>query len=97
MTDSVSGPFQSCFSTIPVCLWGSITATACSGIAWPVSDHVMLYSGSRNLLGVLTHFHEVITLVSDDHQVRTTQLYEQCEYRHVTMIDEWRQQRQPIA
>ena len=72
-------------------------ATAFSGIAWPVSDHVMLYSGSRNLRGVLTHYHEVITLVSDDHRVRTTQLYEQGEYRHVTMIEEWRQPQQPIA
>jgi hypothetical protein len=48
------------------------------------------------LRGVLTHYHEVITLVSDDHRVRTTQLYEQGEYRHVTMIEEWRQPPQSI-
>lgn len=36
---------------------------------------------------------EGITLVSDDHRVRTTQLYEDGVYRHVTMIEEWRQPR----
>ncbi|MCP9848364.1 hypothetical protein [Cyanobium sp. Morenito 9A2] len=68
-------------------------ATAFSGIAWAISDHVLVYSGSRSLRGVRTHYNEIITLVSDDHRVRTTQLYEDGVYRHVTMIEEWRQPR----
>lgn len=68
-------------------------ATAFSGIAWAISDHVLVYCGSRSLRGVRTHYNEIITLVSDDHRVRTTQLYEDGVYRHVTMIEEWRQPR----
>lgn len=66
-------------------------ATAFSGIAWPISDQVIVYCGSRTLRGVRTHYNEIITLVSDDQRVRTTQLYENGVYRHVTMIEEWRQ------
>jgi hypothetical protein len=68
-------------------------ATAFSGIAWAISDHVLVYCGSRSLRGVRTHYNEIITLVSDHHRVRTTQLYEDGVYRHVTMIEEWRQPR----
>ncbi len=68
-------------------------ATAFSGIAWAISDHVLVYCGSRSLRGVRTHYNEIITLVSDDQRVRTTQLYEDGVYRHVTMIEEWRQPR----
>jgi len=66
-------------------------ATAFSGIAWPISDQVIVYCGSRTLRGIRTHYNEIITLVSDDQRVRTTQLYENGIYRHVTMIEEWRQ------
>jgi hypothetical protein len=66
-------------------------ATAFSGIAWPLSDHLIVYCGSRTLRGVRTHYNEIITMVISDHRVRTTQLYDNGVYRHVTMIEEWRQ------
>jgi hypothetical protein len=66
-------------------------ATAFSGIAWPISDHVIVYCGSRTLRGGRTHYKEIITLVSDDQRVRTTQPFGNGVYSHVTMIEEWRQ------
>jgi hypothetical protein len=66
-------------------------ATLFSGIAWPISDHVIVYCGSRTLRGGRTHYKEIITLVSDDQRVRTTQPFGNGVYSHVTMIEEWRQ------
>ncbi|QEY31277.1 hypothetical protein EVJ50_02470 [Synechococcus sp. RSCCF101] len=63
-------------------------ARAFSGVAWAVSDSLILYNGNRTLNGVATHYNEVITLISERERVRTTQLFENGIYRHVTMIDE---------
>lgn len=69
---------------------GGEKATEFSGIAWAVTDDVIVYRGSRKLQGTKTAYNEIITLVDDNHRVRTTQLFEANEYKLVTMIDERR-------
>ena len=66
------------------------SATAFSGIAWAVNNYIILYCGTRTLKGVKTHYNEIITIVNDNHRVRTTQLYEEGVYKHVTAINETR-------
>jgi hypothetical protein len=68
---------------------GGEKATAFSGIAWAVTDDIILYCGSRTLrAGVETSYNEIITIVTPDHRVRTTQLFENGAYQLVTLIDE---------
>jgi hypothetical protein len=69
---------------------GGEKATEFSGIAWAITDNMIIYSGSRTLQGIPTHYNELITVVSPNHRVRTTQLYESMEYKLVTMIDEFK-------
>jgi hypothetical protein len=69
---------------------GGEKATKFSGIAWAITDNMIIYSGSRTLQGIPTHYNELITVVSPNHRVRTTQLYESMEYKLVTMIDEFK-------
>jgi hypothetical protein len=67
---------------------GGDKATAFSGIAWAVTDDIIVYRGSRTLQKTKTYYNELIALVDHHHRVRTTQLYEDGEYKLVTMIDE---------
>ena len=67
---------------------GGEKATEFSGVAWAVTDDVIVYRGSRKLRGRKTYYNELITLVDDNHRVRTTQLFEDQIYQFVTMIDE---------
>jgi hypothetical protein len=67
---------------------GGEKATAFSGIAWAVTDDIIVYRGSRTLQTTRTYYNELIALVDRNHRVRTTQLYEDGEYKLVTMIDE---------
>lgn len=69
---------------------GGEKATKFSGIAWAITDNMIVYSGSRTLNGVPTHYNELITIVNSNHRVRTTQLYESMEYKLITMIDEFK-------
>jgi hypothetical protein len=67
---------------------GGEKATGFSGIAWAVTDDMIVYRGSRTVDGFKTYYNEVITLVDSDRRVRTTQLFENAEYKLVTMIEE---------
>jgi hypothetical protein len=67
---------------------GGEKATAFSGVAWAVTDDIIVYRGSRTLQTTKTYYNELIALVDRNHRVRTTQLYEDGEYKLVTMIDE---------
>ncbi|MEO1403532.1 MAG: hypothetical protein AAFV72_20110 [Cyanobacteria bacterium J06635_1] len=69
---------------------GGEKATAFSGVAWAVTDDLIVYRGSRTLQTIKTYYNEIITLVDDNHRVRTTQLFEDGVYKLVTMIDEFR-------
>ena len=69
---------------------GGEKATEFSGVAWAVTDDLIVYRGSRRVRGRKTHYNEIITLVDDHHRVRTTQLFEDNVYQLVTMIDETR-------
>lgn len=69
---------------------GGEKATEFSGVAWAVTDDLIVYRGSRRLQGTKTHYNEIITLVDENHRVRTTQLFEDNVYKLVTMIDEVR-------
>ena len=69
---------------------GGEKATEFSGVAWAVTDDLIVYRGSRKLQGTKTYYNEVITLVDDNHRVRTTQVFEDNVYKLVTMIDESR-------
>ncbi|MBD2464911.1 hypothetical protein H6G89_28310 [Oscillatoria sp. FACHB-1407] len=77
---------------------GGEKASAFSGVAWSVTDEIIVYCGSRTVQGCKTHYHEIITLSDRDpqrnnastHRVRTTQLFEDGIYKLVTMIDEVR-------
>ncbi len=57
-------------------------------IAWAVTDDIIVYRGSRTLQTTKTYYNELIALVDGNHRVRTTQLYEDGDYKLVTMIDE---------
>lgn len=67
---------------------GGEKATSFSGIAWAVTDDLIVYRGSRTLQSVKTFYNELITLIDRDHRVRTTQLFEDGAYKLVTMIEE---------
>jgi hypothetical protein len=68
---------------------GGEKAEAFSGIAWAVTDELIVYRGSRTLQGCKTHYNELIALMGD-RRIRTTQLFEEGVYKLVTMIDETR-------
>lgn len=67
---------------------GGEKASGFSGIAWAVTDNLIVYCGSRTIQGRKTHYNELIALVDRHHRVRTTQLYEDGVYQLVTMIEE---------
>jgi hypothetical protein len=69
---------------------GGEKATAFSGVAWAVTDDLIVYRGSRTLQNCKTYYNELIALTdaSAKHRVRTTQLFEDGVYKLVTMIDE---------
>ncbi|MGB8701018.1 MAG: hypothetical protein WCD18_16520 [Thermosynechococcaceae cyanobacterium] len=67
---------------------GGEKATGFSGIAWAVTDDLIVYRGSRTVQGCRTHYNEIIALTTLTHRVRTTQLFEDGLYKLVTMIDE---------
>lgn len=67
---------------------GGEKASCFSGIAWAVTDDLIVYRGSRTLQGRKTYYNELITLIDRDHRVRTTQLFEDGAYKLVTMIEE---------
>jgi hypothetical protein len=67
---------------------GGEKATEFSGVAWSVTDDIIVYRGSRTLQTTKTYYNELIALVDRSHRVRTTQLYEDGVYKLVTMIDE---------
>ncbi len=69
---------------------GGEKATEFSGVAWAVTDDCIVYRGSRRLQGTKTFYNEIITLVDENHRVRTTQFFEDNVYKLVTMIDEVR-------
>ncbi len=51
-------------------------------------DDLIVYRGSRTLQGVKTAYNELIAIVTPDHRIRTTQIFENGAYQLVTMIDE---------
>jgi hypothetical protein len=69
---------------------GGEKATAFSGVAWAVTDDLIVYRGSRTLQNCKTYYNELIALTdtSAEHRVRTTQLFEDGVYKLVTMINE---------
>ena len=67
---------------------GGEKASAFSGIAWAVSDDLIVYRGSRTLQGCKTYYNKLIALIDRDHRVRTTQFFEDGVYKLVTMIEE---------
>ncbi len=67
---------------------GGEKASGFSGIAWAVTDDLIVYRGSRTVQGRKTYYNELITLIDHDHRVRTTQLFEDGAYKLVTMIEE---------
>ncbi len=69
---------------------GGEKATAFSGVAWAVTDDLIVYRGSRTLENCKTYYNELIALTdrSAEHRVRTTQLFEDGVYKLVTMIEE---------
>lgn len=69
---------------------GGEKATAFSGIAWAITNDLIVYRGSRTIQGRKTHYNELIALIDRDRRIRTTQLFEDGIYKLVTMIDETR-------
>lgn len=67
---------------------GGEKATGFSGIAWTITDDMIVYRGSRTVQGCKTYYNELITLIDSTHRVRTTQLFEDGVYKLVTMIEE---------
>jgi hypothetical protein len=67
---------------------GGEKASGFSGIAWAVTDDLIVYRGSRTVQGCKTYYNELIALLDRDRRVRTTQLFEDGIYKLVTMIDE---------
>jgi hypothetical protein len=67
---------------------GGEKATGFSGIAWTITDDMIVYRGSRTVQGCKTYYNELITLIDNNHRVRTTQLFEDGVYKLVTMIEE---------
>ncbi len=69
---------------------GGEKASAFSGVAWAVTDDLIVYRGSRTLQNCKTYYNELIALTDRNakHRVRTTQLFEDGVYKLVTMIEE---------
>ncbi|NJK57577.1 MAG: DUF3598 family protein [Pleurocapsa sp. SU_5_0] len=67
---------------------GGEKATGFSGIAWAITDDMIVYRGSRTVQGCKTYYNELITLIDQARRIRTTQLFEDGEYKLVTMIEE---------
>jgi hypothetical protein len=67
---------------------GGEKASGFSGIAWAVTDDLVVYRGSRTVNGCRTYYNELIAVVDNNHRVRTTQVYEDGIYKLVTAIDE---------
>ncbi|WP_404790638.1 hypothetical protein [Altericista sp. CCNU0014] len=69
---------------------GGEKASAFSGIAWAVTDDLIVYRGSRTLQNCKTYYNELIALTDSkaEHRVRTTQLFEEGVYKLVTAIEE---------
>ncbi|HEY9644134.1 MAG TPA: hypothetical protein V6C57_26815 [Coleofasciculaceae cyanobacterium] len=75
---------------------GGEKASGFSGMAWAITEDLIVYCGSRTVQGCQTHYNELITLVDRDPQqnnaakrrIRTTQLFEEGVYQLVTMIEE---------
>jgi hypothetical protein len=75
---------------------GGEKASGFSGIAWAITDDLIIYCGSRTVQGCKTHYNELIALVDPNPQpncapkqrIRTTQLFEAGLYKLVTMIEE---------
>jgi hypothetical protein len=75
---------------------GGEKATGFSGIAWAITDDMIVYRGSRTVQGCKTYYNELITLVDPEHRIRTTQLFEDGVYKLVTMIEETKSSALPI-
>jgi hypothetical protein len=77
---------------------GGEKASGFSGIAWAITDDLIVYCGSRTVQGCKTHYNELIAVSDSEplHQnepkqrIRTTQLFEEGVYKLVTMIQETR-------
>jgi hypothetical protein len=67
---------------------GGEKALGFSGIAWAVTDDLIVYRGSRTVQGCKTYYNELIALVNQNQRVRTTQVYEEGVYKLVTAIEE---------
>jgi hypothetical protein len=67
---------------------GGEKATGFSGIAWAITDDMIVYRGSRTVQGCKTYYNELITLIDSERRIRTTQLFEDGVYKLVTMIEE---------
>lgn len=67
---------------------GGEKALGFSGIAWAVTDDLIVYRGSRTLQGCKTYYNELIALVNKEQRVRTTQVYEEGVYKLITAIEE---------
>jgi hypothetical protein len=72
---------------------GGEKASGFSGIAWAVTDDLVVYRGSRTVNGCRTYYNELIAVVDNNHRVRTTQVYEDGIYKLVTAIDETKAQK----
>jgi hypothetical protein len=92
ITTQYHGDFQTGMLVFPltdeVYTLGGEKATEFSGIAWAITDDMIVYRGSRTIAGCKTYYNELITLVDINHRIRTTQLFEDGEYKIVTMIEE---------
>jgi hypothetical protein len=68
---------------------GGEKASDFSGIAWAVTDDLIVYRGNRTLQGCKTYYNELIALIDDNlHRLRTTQVFEDGIYKLVTVIEE---------
>lgn len=75
---------------------GGEKASGFSGIAWAITDEMIVYCGSRTVQGCKTHYNELIAMSDRDpqqnnetnHRIRTTQLFEDGIYKLVTIIEE---------
>ncbi|MGK7912685.1 MAG: DUF3598 family protein [Synechococcus sp.] len=94
VTASYYGQFENGVLVFPltdeVYTLGGDKAAAFSGTAWALTDDLILYQGSRTLNGKQTSYNEVIAFEGSDRRIRTTQLFEDGNYKLVTMIDEIR-------
>lgn len=69
---------------------GGEKASGFSGIAWAVTNELIVYRGTRTVEGSKTYYNELIAVVNSDRRVRTTQVYQEGVYQLVTAIEETR-------